>query len=231
MAETQLMPAAAEQDVQQRAATAPVLHGFFRSSASWRVRIALNLKGVAYSQLSYRLREGEQMTPDYLALNPQQLVPALQLADGTVLTQSLAIIDWLEAVYPQPRLLPLDAKTRAKVLAFALAIAADTHPVQNLKILLTVQRLAGKDAAKQWAADTNREGLAACAALLRDVDGPFCFGAAPALADLCLVPQLGNARRFGVDVTAFPRLLMAEAACAALPAFQAAAPARQPDAA
>ena len=211
-------------------ASAPVLHGYFRSSASWRVRIALNLKGVAYAQVSYHLRDGQQNTAAYLALNPQGLVPALQLADGTILTQSLAIIDWLEARYPEPRLLPADATARAKVLAFALLIAADTHPVQNLKILKSVKHLAGAEAAEQWAARLNQEGLAAGAALLDDVDGPFCFGAAPTLADLCLVPQLGNARRFGVDVGAFPRLLEAEAACAALPAFQAAEPSQQPDA-
>lgn len=208
------------------------LHGYFRSSASWRVRIALNLKGLAVTHVPHHLRRGEQRAPDYLALNPQGLVPALELDDGTVLTQSLAIIEWLEEAYPIPALLPpVDLVQRARVRAFALVLAADTHPLQNLKVLNELRRLGlRKEAVSAWAAQVNATGLEACEALLGEEPGPFCFGAAPTLADVCLVPQLGNARRFGVDVARFPRLLAREAACVALPAFADAAPSRQPDA-
>ena len=208
-----------------------VLHGYFRSAASWRVRIALGLKGVAVRPVFHHLRRGEQRDPAYLALNPQGLVPALELDDGTVLTQSLAIIEWLDDAYPEPKLLPADPVRRARVRAFALVLAADTHPLQNLGVLARLRGMGRPEAEVQaWAADANAAGLAACEALLEGVPGPFCFGAAPTLADICLVPQLGNARRFGVDVTRFPRLLAAEAACLALSAFADAMPDRQPDA-
>jgi maleylpyruvate isomerase len=208
-----------------------VLHGYFRSAASWRVRIALGLKGIAVRPVFHHLRRGEQRDPAYLALNPQGLVPALELDDGTVLTQSLAIIEWLDDAYPEPKLLPADPVRRARVRAFALVLAADTHPLQNLGVLARLRGMERPEAEVQaWAADANAAGLAACEALLEGAPGPFCFGAAPTLADICLVPQLGNARRFGVDVTRFPRLLAAEAACLALPAFADAVPDRQPDA-
>ena len=208
-----------------------ILHGYFRSAASWRVRIALALKGLAATSMAHHLRRGEQRAPSYLAINPQGLVPALQLADGTILTQSLAIVEWLDETVPEPPLLPSDPLARAHVRAVALVLAADTHPLQNLGVLARLRAL-GQDEAKvqAWAADANAAGLAACEALLASVRGPFCFGDAPGLADLCLVPQLGNARRFGVDVAAYPRLLAREAACNALPAFAGATPARQPDA-
>ncbi len=207
-----------------------ILHDYFRSGAAYRVRIALALKGLAVAQVAHHLRKGEQHDPAYLQLNPQGLVPTLQLDDGTALTQSLAIIDWLEQTHPTPALLPAEPVARAKVLAFALAIACDTHPVQNMKVLMRLKQQGLSEAAvTEWAAWINREGLQACE-LMADAEGPFCFGTAPSLADICLVPQLGNARRFGVDVSAFPRLLRAEAACKALPAFSAAAPDRQPDA-
>lgn len=206
------------------------LHGYFRSSASWRVRIALGLKGISVEQISHHLRRGEQRTPDYLAINPQGLVPALELPDGTVLTQSLAIIEWLNEAYPRPPLLPEHPLPRAKVRAFAQVIAADTHPVQNLRILKALRELGHDETTvERWAADTNIAGLEACEALLAGQSGPFCFGVFPTLADICLVPQLGNARRFGVDVQRFPRLLEREAACLALDAFVASAPDRQPD--
>jgi maleylpyruvate isomerase len=206
------------------------LHGYFRSSAAYRVRIALNLKGLAAEHLPHHLRKGEQRHPAYLALNPQGLVPTLQDADS-ILTQSLAIIEWLEETCPDPPLLPREPFARAKVRAFALAIACDIHPVQNLKVLARLRQLGiAEEKVTEWAAWANREGLAACETLIAGEPGPFCFGAAPTLADLCLVPQLGNARRFGVDVQAFPRLLQAEAASKALQAFADAAPERQPDA-
>jgi maleylpyruvate isomerase len=207
------------------------LHGYFRSSAAYRVRIALNLKGLRAEHLSHHLRKGEQCAPAYLAINPQGLVPTLEDDTGTIITQSLAIIEWLEETNPEPALLPKDPLRRAKVRAFALAIACDTHPVQNLKVLTRLRELGvPEDKVTGWAGWVNREGLAACERLVAKESGPFCFGAQPSMADLCLVPQLANARRFGVDVNAYPRLLQAEAAAKAMPAFADAAPDKQPDA-
>jgi maleylpyruvate isomerase len=206
------------------------LHGYYRSSASYRVRIALNLKGLGAQHLPHHLRKGEQRDPAYLQINPQGLVPALQ-DQGVVITQSLAIIEWLEETYPEPPLLPKNPLRRAHVRAFAQVLACDTHPLQNLKVLARLRQLGlAEDEATGWAAWANTEGLAACEALLSGESGPFCFGEAPTLADLCLVPQLGNARRFGVDLSAFPRLLKAEAAAKNTKAFADAAPERQPDA-
>jgi maleylpyruvate isomerase len=206
------------------------LHGYFRSSASYRVRIALNLKGLSAEHLAHHLRKGEQCAPAYLAINPQGLVPTLEDED-TVLTQSLAIIEWLDETHPAPPLLPKDPLRRAKVRAFALAIACDTHPVQNLKVLARLRQLGLPEAqVTEWAAWANREGLTACEKLIASEVGPFCFGAEPTIADLCLVPQLANARRFGVDLAAFPRLLKAETAARNIKAFADAAPDRQPDA-
>ena len=208
------------------------LHGYFRSSAAWRVRIALNLKGVPVEHAFHHLRHGGQRAPDYLRLNPQGLVPALETDDGAVLTQSLAICEWLEETHPEPPLLPGDALERARIRAFALAIACDIHPVQNLKVLARLRSLSLPETeVTGWARWVNQEGLEACEALLAGGrPGPFCFGAAPTLADVCLVPQLGNARRFGCHLSRLPRLLAAEAACNALPAFAQAAPDRQADA-
>lgn len=208
-----------------------ILHGYFRSSASWRVRIALGLKGLSAETVSHHLRKGEQRATDFLGLNPQGLVPALVLDNGEVLTQSLAIIEYLDETHPEPALLPKDPLRRAKVRAFAEAIACDLHPVQNLKVLQGL-RAGGfsEEAMNAWARQVNAEGLDACEKLLANEDGPFCFGTAPTLADICLVPQLGNARRFGADLSGWTKLLRAEAACRELPAFQAATPDRQPDA-
>lgn len=207
------------------------LHGYFRSSAAYRVRIALNLKGLSADHLAHHLRKGEQRDPAYLALNPQGLVPTLQDEQGEVLTQSLAIIEWLEEIHPTPPLLPKDPLRRAKVRAFAMALACDTHPVQNLKVLARLRELGlPEEQVTGWAAWVNREGLAACEVLIANETGPFCFGTAPTMADLCLVPQLANARRFQVDVSAWPRLLKAEAAAKEMKAFADAAPDKQPDA-
>lgn len=206
------------------------LHGYFRSTAAWRVRIALGLKGLKAEDVFHHLRKGEQTAPAYLALNPQGLLPAFETDEGQVLTQSLAIIEYLDEVYPEPSLLPGDAIQRAKIRAAALVVAADTHPVQNLKILNRVRALGQDDAGVQaWARVTIDEGLDALNSLLEQQSGPFAFGDQPTLADLCLVPQLGNARRFGVDLR-WPRLIQIEATCLALPAFQQAAPEQQPDA-
>src|SRR6202049_1095508 len=206
-------------------------HGYFRSSASYRVRIALNLKGLSAEHLTHHLRKGEQRAASYLSINPQGLVPTLQDAGGAILTHSLAIIEWLDEIRPEPPLLPKDPLRRARVRAFAHAIACDPHPVQNLKVLARLRELGvSEDQVTGWAAWANREGLSACEKLIAGEAGPFCFGAAPTIADLCLVPQLANARRFGVDLKTFPRLLQAEAAAKELKAFAGAAPERQPDA-
>jgi maleylpyruvate isomerase len=191
----------------------------------------LNLKGLSADHLPHHLRKGEQRDPAYLAINPQGLVPTLQDDRGVILTQSLAIIEWLDETHPEPPLLPKDPLRRAKVRAFAMALACDTHPVQNLKVLARLRELGlPEEQVTGWAAWANREGLGACETLVADEPGPFCFGSVPTIADLCLVPQLANARRFGVDVSVFPRLLQAEAAAKDLKAFADAAPDRQPDA-
>jgi len=207
------------------------LHSFFRSGASYRVRIVLALKGVVFETAAINLRKGEHRTPEYLQVNPQGFVPALELDDGPVITQSLAICEYLEETLPTPALLPADPVLRARVRAFAEVIACDIHPVQNLKVLRRL-REAGLDeaAVNAWAARTIEDGFAACETLILDQPGPFCFGEGPTLADVFLVPQFVNARRFGASLDAFPRLLAAEAACLTHPAFQAAAPENQPDA-
>lgn len=207
-----------------------ILHGYFRSTASWRVRIALGLKGLAFDQVSHHLRKGEQRAPDYLALNPQGLTPAFVTDDGEVLTQSLAICEYLDETYPQAAILPSDPVARARVRAVALAIACDIHPVQNLKVLQRLRDLGlTEDQVTAWAVTVIDEGLDAVNTLLTNRDGRFAFGDTPGLADLCLVPQLGNARRFKVDLR-WPRLLEIEAACLELDAFKSAAPGAQPDA-
>lgn len=207
-----------------------ILHGYFRSTASWRVRIALGLKGLEAVQVAHHLRKGEQRAPAYLALNPQGLLPSLVTDDGAVLTQSLAIIEYLDEIAPEPALLPAEPVLKAKVRAVAQAVACDIHPVQNLKVLQRLRELGlGEELVQAWASTTIEEGLDAVDRLLADQSGPFAFGDAPSLADLCIVPQLGNARRFGVELR-WPRLLALEAACLELPAFQNAAPGQQPDA-
>lgn len=179
------------------------LHGYFRSSAAYRVRIALNLKGLRVEHLPYHLRKHEQQASSYLALNPQGLVPSLELDDATVLTQSLAIIEWIDEVHPLPPLLPGDQLRRARIRAFAQVMACDIHPIQNLKVLARLRQMGTAETdVTAWAAWVNQDGLAACETLANE-PGPFCFGATPTLADICLVPQLASARRFGVDVRQF----------------------------
>jgi maleylacetoacetate isomerase len=209
------------------------LHSYFRSSASYRCRIALNLKGLSYEPAFVHLVKdgGQQNAPNYRALNPQGLLPTLE-HEGRVLTQSLAIIEYLEEVWPEPRLLPGDAATRARVRAFALAIAADTGPVNNLRVLRYLKRTLKQEqpAIDAWYRHWSDGGLKACEALLPAARHPFCFGERPTLADIVLVPQLYNARLFKTDLSGVPRLVAIDAACCALPAFAKAAPEAQPDA-
>ncbi|WP_260928554.1 maleylacetoacetate isomerase [Novosphingobium sp. 9] len=208
------------------------LHGFHRSTASYRVRIALALKGVAHDEAWYVLRNGEQRAPDYLALNPQGLVPALELGEGHLLTQSLAICEYLDELWPEPPLLPGDAFAKARIRALAQVIACDIHPVQNLKILARLKGFGVDDAGvERWAQITIEEGLAAYDTLIASCAGRFSAGDTVTLADLCLVPQLANARRFGVDyATRLPRLAAIEAACFEIEAFASSRPEVQPDA-
>jgi maleylpyruvate isomerase len=211
------------------------LYTFFRSSASYRVRIALNLKGLDCEQVPIHLRRGggEQFSPGYKEKNPQALVPTLE-DGGRPLTQSLAIIEYLEERYPEPPLLPKDPADRALVRAMALAIACEVHPLQNLKVLNYVKGELKQDeaAANRWAQHWIALGFSALEQMVRAAPkrGKFCFGDAPTLADLCLVPQLSNARRFGCDLSAYPTLVQIDAHCGTLPAFVKAAPENQPDA-
>ncbi|MEN2977951.1 maleylacetoacetate isomerase [Tistrella bauzanensis] len=217
-----------------------VFHGYFRSSAAYRCRIAFNLKGVAPEQRFVHLRKAEQQSPAFKAIAPAGLVPALDLSGGdgaTVLTQSLAIIEWLNEIRPEPALLPADPWMRAQVRAFALTIACDIHPVNNLRILAYLKGPLGHDqtTADTWYRHWIDEGLTAAEALAQQAldagtGGTFLYGDRPGLADLCLVPQIYNARRFNCPMGAYPRLVAVEAACNALPAFADALPERQPDA-
>ena len=212
------------------------LYSFFRSSAAYRVRIALNLKGLAHETVPVHLRRGggEQFKPEYRRLNPQALVPLLH--DGAhVLAQSLAIIEYLEEVHPQPPLLPTAPAARARVRALAQAVACDIHPLNNLRVLnyLTNVLHVSEDAVSAWYGHWVAEGLQALEARLAGDAGRgmFCHGDALGLADCCLVPQLANARRFECELAPFPTLLEVEKNCFALDAFRRAEPARQPDAA
>jgi maleylacetoacetate isomerase len=211
------------------------LYDYFRSSAAYRVRIALNLKGIEPDERTFvHLRMGNQRAQDYLALNPQGLVPALALDDGQVLTQSLAIIEYLDETHREPPLLPKEPAARARVRAIALSIACEIHPLNNLRVLNYLLGTLGlareqKDGWYRYWIDVGFEALEK--ALARDgATGRFCHGERPTLADICLVPQMANARRFNIDVSPYPTLLRIESACNALSAFADAVPARQPDA-
>jgi maleylacetoacetate isomerase len=209
------------------------LYDYFRSSAAYRVRIALNLKGLAPEREFVHLRKGAQRGEDYLAVNPQGLVPALVTDDGTVLTQSLAIVEYLDETVPSPPLLPRAPLARARVRSLAQAIACDIHPIDNLRVLRYLLHTVGveeaqKDAWYKYWIDVGLEALEI--AVSRDpATGRFCHGDAPTLADVCLVPQLANARRVDMDLTPYPTLVRIDAACQELAAFADAAPQRQPD--
>jgi maleylacetoacetate isomerase len=202
-----------------------VLHDYWRSSASYRVRIALNLKGLTYQTRPVSLIAGEQRGADNLAVNPQGFVPSLE-ADGVALTQSLAIIDWLDAAYPEPRLIPAEPLARAAAWARALVIACDIHPIDNLRVLKRLESQFGADQAAKddWYRHWIAEGFAALEAMAGD--GPFLGGAAPDISDVCLIPQLYNARRLALPLDAFPKLVRADAAAAEIAAVAAAHPDR-----
>jgi maleylpyruvate isomerase len=209
-----------------------ILHDYFRSSAAFRVRIALNMKGLAAERRFVHLRKSEQRARAYLDVNPQGLVPTLVVGDRR-LTQSLAIIEYLDETHPRPPLLPALAEDRAWVRAVALAIACDIHPLNNLRVL----RYLGKELAideprrDEWYRHWVREGFDALEAQLAErASGAFCLGDTPTLADICLVPQAANARRLAVDLAPYPRIRAIEAACLQVPAFADALPERQPDA-
>lgn len=210
------------------------LYSFFRSGTSHRLRIALNLKGLAVEQVAVDLRSEAHLKDDYRAVNPQQLVPALELDDGRVLIQSGAIIEWLEECHPSPPLLPADPYERQRVRALAAIVASDIHPVNNRRILQALRQRFGADeaAVNAWCGSWIAAGFDAIEALLAadPARGRFCVGDTPTLADVHLVPQVESARRFGVDPARWPRIAAVDAACAALEAFARAAPAVQPDA-
>lgn len=213
--------------------TPMILHGFFRSGTSHRLRIALNLKGLSYDQVAVDLRKEQHLEEAFRALNPQQLVPALVLG-SEVLTQSPAIIEWLEERYPTPALLPADPLARARVRALAAIVGCDIHPVNNRRILEALRHRFSADdrAINEWCGTWITGGFDAFDTLVRTSDdGPYAHGAQLTLADVYLVPQMESARRFGVDLGRWPRLLEIDAACGKLEAFRRAAPAVQPDAA
>jgi len=215
------------------------LYSYFRSSASYRVRIALNLKNLAYEVVPVHLLRngGEQFSPEYRKLNPDALVPALiddTAGDAAALTQSVAIIEYLEEMYPQTPLLPPTALDRAHVRGIALSIACDIHPLNNLRVLryLVRQMKVDEEAKNAWYRHWCEQGLASVETLLASDrrTGTFCFGETPSLADCCLVPQVANAQRFGCDMSRLPTVMRINEACMALDAFANAAPGRQPDA-
>ena len=208
------------------------VYGYFRSSAAYRCRIAFNLKGIAPELASVHLRKGAQRSAEFLKLNPQGLVPALE-ADGHVLTQSLAIIEWLDETHPKPPMLPRNPFERAHVRALALAVACEIHPLQNLRVLGYLKEHLGQDQAglDRWCQHWIEGGLAAFEASVAASgrSGSYCFGDTPTLADICLVPQMFSATRFGADVSQLTNLQRIMKACEANPAFAAAHPSRQPD--
>lgn len=209
------------------------LFDYFRSSASYRVRIALNLKGIDGQQIGVNLLKGEHKGDEHLSRNPQGFVPALALDSGEVLTQSLAIIEYLEEVYPDRPVLPADAAERARVRSLAQLIACDIHPVDNLRVLkyLTGKLGISEEQKTRWYQHWIEEGFSALESRLSDAaTGQFCHGDTPTLADICLAPQVFNAQRFNVDLTPFPRIMAVHQHAEALDAFRLARPENQPDA-
>jgi maleylacetoacetate isomerase len=208
------------------------LYSYFRSSAAYRVRIAFNLKGLGYDTVSIHLQKegGLNRKPAYRAINPQMRVPALKLDSGELITQSLAIIEYLDEVHPQPPLLPRDSVERAQVRALAQLVACDIHPLNNVGPLRYLKNELGQDQSKidAWYCHWVTEGFDALEAMLRP--GPYAYGADVGLADICLVPQVANARRLKVPLDPYPKIVAVDAACAKLSAFERARPENQPDA-
>ncbi|MBX6327973.1 MAG: maleylacetoacetate isomerase [Pseudolabrys sp.] len=208
------------------------LYSYFRSSAAYRVRIALNLKGVSYDTVPIHLTKdgGQQRQPDFAARNPQMRVPVLELPGGATITQSLAIIEYLEETHPAPPLLPADPLERARVRALAQIVACDIHPLNNLLVLQYLKRALKHEQSEidAWYHHWIIEGFRAVEAMI--APAPYAFGAAVSLADVCLVPQVFNARRFKVPLEAFPKIVAVETACLKLAAFDRARPENQPDA-
>jgi maleylpyruvate isomerase len=208
-----------------------ILYDYFRSSAAYRVRIALNLKGLQAERRFIHLRRGDQRTADYLALNPQGFVPMLVVGDQRII-QSVAIVEYLDERHPQPPLLPPGPEDRAWVRSVALAIACDIHPLNNLRVLKYLSRTLEIDEPRrdQWYRHWVMEGFGALETqLAARATGPFCLGHHPTLADVCLVPQVANAHRLDVDMAPYPRIRAINDACLALPAFRDARPEAQPD--
>ena len=208
------------------------LYSYFRSSAAYRVRIALNLKGIAYETISIHLTKdgGHNRRPEFQAVNPQMRVPALALDSGEVLVQSLAIIDYLDETYPEPPLLPRDAIARAKVRAVAQIVACDIHPLNNLGPLRYLKRVLDRDQAEidAWYHHWILDAFPPIEEMI--LPKPYAFGDRPTVADICLVPQVFNARRLKVPLDAFPKIVAVDEACLKLPAFDKARPENQPDA-
>jgi maleylacetoacetate isomerase len=209
------------------------LYTYFRSSAAFRVRIALNLKGLAYEPQFVHLAKGEHRKPEYGRVNPQGLLPTLVLDDGTHLTQSLAIMEYLEEKHPQPALLPKDALGRARVRSLANLIACEIHPLNNTRVLQHLKRALGQteDQVNAWYRHWIADGLGKFEAeLARANKSRFCHGDAPTMADCCLVPQIFNAKRYQCDLAAYPSTVRVFDECMRLEAFERAQPAKQPDA-
>jgi maleylacetoacetate isomerase/maleylpyruvate isomerase len=207
------------------------LHSYWRASAPFRVRIGLNLKGLAYDIVPVNLVEGEQASGAYVALNPQKLLPTLEIGDGVGLTQSLAILEWLEETHPEPALLPADPTGRALVRAMAEVVACDIHPVNNMRIMKAITGLGAEQAGRdEWTRRWISDGFDALEPMIARHGDGFAFGATPTLADCCLVPQVYNARRANMDISAWPHLKAAYDRAETLDAVVAARPDNQPDA-
>jgi maleylacetoacetate isomerase/maleylpyruvate isomerase len=208
------------------------LYTYFRSSAAFRVRIALNLKGIAYEPVLVHLAKGEHRAAGYAKVNPQALLPTLELDDGTRLSQSLAIIEYLDETHPQKPLVPKDAQERARVRSLSHLIASEIHPLNNLRVLQHLKRALGQseDQVNTWYRHWIADGLAKLEAELASNKGRFCHGEAPTMADCCLVPQIFNAKRYQSDLAPYPQTMRVFEACMQLEAFDRAQPSKQPDA-